>query len=437
MRKGFIILLVLTVAIAITACGAGGSSNSGNKANESKAENKGSGNALTGAADEEITPEEGAMLLVWDGKDGLPFLEEIAKEFTAKYGIPVKVEDQGAPEQLEKMKTDGPAELAADIITLPHNDLGNAVKSGFVLPNDFYEEQTKAEFLPAAVEAVTIEGMLYGYPRNMETYALFINQDLVGDTPINSWEDIVNFSKGFNDLKGNKYGFMSQLTSLYWTYPFFSGYGGYIFGNKETDAADIGLNNEGSVQGLKFFQSLRDILPMASADTTDDIKRSLFQDGKLAINLDGVWNIGAYSNLKHKVTMIPLPKMPGSDKDPITLAGVKAYYVSAYSKYPNAAKLFARYSTSKEALLKNFEITGFIPARTGMESEPAIQSNEMVRAALKQLENSQPMPTIIEMGQVWTPVQQALELIWNGEDVKTSLDKAVDDIKTGIATQDQ
>lgn len=437
MKKGLIILLALTVVFAITACGAGGNNESNKPVNKPVNGNKGNGGETPGAADEEITPEEGAKLLVWDGKDGLPFLQEIAKEFTAKYGIPVEVEDQGAPEQLEKMKTDGPAELAADIITLPHNDLGNAVKSGFVLPNDYYEEETKAEFLPAAVEAVTIDGMLYGYPRNMETYALFINQDLVGDTPINTWEDIINFSKGFNDLKENKYGFMSQLTSLYWTYPFFSGYGGYIFGNKETDPNDIGLNNDGAVQGMKFFQSLREILPMASADSTDDIKRSLFQDGKLAINLDGVWNIGAYSKLNHKVTMIPLPPMPGSDKDPITLAGVKAYYVSAYSKYPNAAKLFARYATTKEALLKNFEITGFIPARTGMDSEPAIQSNEMVKAALKQLENSQPMPSIIEMGQVWTPVEQALELIWNGEDVKKSLDKAVEDIKTGIATQDQ
>ncbi|MBW7476803.1 maltose ABC transporter substrate-binding protein [Paenibacillus oenotherae] len=434
MKKGFILLLVLTVAIAVSACGAGSSSNSENKPAVNNNKDK---NEPVSSADEDIVPEEGAKLLVWDGKDGVPFLKEIAKEFTAKYGIPVEVEDQGGPEQLEKMKTDGPAELAADIITQPHNDLGNAVKSGFVLPNDFYEEQTKAEFLPAAVEAVTFDGMLYGYPRNMETYALFINQDLVGDAPIHSWEDIIAFSKTFNDVKNNKYGFMSQLTSLYWTYPYFSGYGGYIFGNKETDPADIGLNNEGSVQGMKFFQSLREILPMASADATDDIKRSLFQDGKLAINLDGVWNIGEYSKLKYKVTMIPLPAMPGSDKEPVTLAGVKAYYVSAYSKYPNAAKLFARYATTKEALLKNFEISGFIPARLGMESEAAIQSNEMVKAALKQLENSQPMPTIIEMGQVWTPVEQALELIWNGEDVKQSLDKAVEDIKTGILTQDQ
>ncbi|RIE01160.1 sugar ABC transporter substrate-binding protein [Cohnella faecalis] len=332
------------------------------------------------------------------------------------------------------MKTDGQAGTAADILTQPHNDLGNAVKSGFVLPNDYYEEQTREEFIQPAVDAVTNNGVLYGYPRNMETYALFVNKDLVKDAPLNTWDDIIAFAKSFNDIKNNKYGYMSRLDTLYFLYPFFSGYGGYVFGNNGTNPDDIGLNNEGSVEGMKFFRTLKEILPMAPADASDDIKTSLFQDGKLAINLDGVWNIGNFSKLGFNATMIPLPTLPNG-KTPISFAGVKAYYVSAYSKYPNAAKLFARYVTSKDALLKNFEMSGFIPARKGMAEESAIKNNEMVVSALKQLENSMPMPSIIEMNSVWVPIQQAMELIWNGGDVKASLDKAVDDIRIGISTQ--
>lgn len=438
LKKSIFGLLAFALVFALAACGSGNNDSSESAPgtepapSQSQAAESPSGSSEAAAGD--IEPEPGAKLLVWDGKDGLPFLQEIAKDFTAEYGIPVEVQEQGGPEQLEKMKTDGPAGSAADILTQPHNDLGNAVKSGFVLPNDFYEEQTRAEFIQPAVDAVTNNGVLYGYPRNMETYALFVNKDLVKDAPLETWDDVIAFAKSFNDVKNNKYGFMTKLDTLYYTYPFFSGYGGYVFGNNGTNPEDIGLNNEGSVEGMKFFSTLKEILPMAPADASDDIKTSLFQDGKLAINLDGVWNIGNFSKLGFDVTMVPLPKFPNG-QTPISFAGVKAYYVSAYSKYPNAAKLFARYATSKEALLKNFEIISFIPARKGMEEEPAIKNNEMVVGALKQLENSQPMPSIIEMNSVWTPIQQALELIWNGGDVKATLDKAVEDIRIGISTQ--
>ncbi|MDQ0194901.1 sugar ABC transporter substrate-binding protein [Paenibacillus wynnii] len=385
---------------------------------------------------DELTPEPGAKLLVWDGKDGLPFLTEIAKQFSEKYNIPVEVQEQGAPEQMTKMKIDGPAGLAADLLVLPHDNLSEAIAGGFVLPNDFFEEETKAEFQETAVNAVTKDGILYGYPRNMETYALFYNKELVKESDLNSWDDIIRFSKTFNDVGTKKYGFMMQLNNLYFAYPFFSGYKGYVFGDNNTNPEEIGLNSAGAVEAMKYFQSMREILPMEAADATGDVKTALFQEGKLAINLDGVWNIGNFSELPFEVGMVPLPKFP-SGEVPNTFAGVKAYYVSAYSKYPNAAKLFARYVTTKEALLKNFEVSGFIPARKGMENEAVIKDNAMVSGAIRQFEHSIAMPSIFEMQQVWAPMANALELIWKGEDPQTTLDNAVKSIKEGIQTLHQ
>lgn len=428
-------LLAMALGITLAGCGSGTSAD-GTASPASATTKPASESAAPAATDEpaELTPEKDAKLMVWDGKDGVPFLKEIAKQFTAETGIPVEVQEQGAPEQLEKMRTDGPAGSAADILTLPHNDLGNAVASGYLLPNDFYEEQTKKEFLQPAVDAVTIKGVLYGYPRNMETYALFVNKNLVKDAKLNTWDDVIAFSKTVTDPKKNQYGFMTHLNNFYFAYPFVSSFGGYIFGKNNTDPKDIGLNSPGAVEGITYYQSMRSILPMKAADTNADIKTSLFEGGNLAINLDGVWNIGNFSKLSFPVEMIPLPKTPkGAESN--SFAGVKAYYISAYSKYPNAAKVFARYVTSSKALLKNFEISGFIPARKDMDKEPAIKSNPMVVGALKQLENSHPMPSIIEMNQVWVPMQKALELIWDGKDVKETLDQAVMDVKTGIASQ--
>lgn len=427
-QKWSFILLSIILVFSLSAC-----SGKGNNASSSKQTTQAEETTAAVDGQEELTPEPGAKLLVWDGKDGVPFLNEIAKEFSEKYNVQVEVQEQGAPEQMQKMKTDGPAGLAADVLVLPHDNLSEAVAGGFVLPNDFYEAETREEFQETAVNAVTKDGILYGYPRNMETYALYYNKELVKETDLASWDDIIRFSKEFTDVNNKKYGFMMQLNNLYYAYPFFSGFNAYIFGKDNTDPNDIGLNSSEAVEAMKYYQSMREILPMEAADATTDVKTALFQDGKLAINLDGVWNIGNFSNLPFEVGMIPLPKFPNGET-PKTFAGVKAYYVSAYSKYPNAAKLFARYVTTQEALLKNFETTGFIPARKGMENEPAIKENPMVTAAIKQFENSTAMPTLFEMQQVWAPMANALELIWKGEDPKATLDNAVDSMKEGIKT---
>lgn len=437
-RKMLSLLCVMVLLFTTTVACSSRNNSTSNGANGAKAEQQGAANNTNNGTDaaaeeEQLTPESGAKLIVWDGNDGTPFLKEIVKEFSEKYNIPVEVQEQGAPEQMQKMKTDGPAGLAADVLVLPHDNLSEAIAGGFVLPNDFFEEETRAEFQETAVNAVTKDGILYGYPRNMETYALFYNKELVTENDLSSWDNIISFSKKYNDPAKKKYGFMMPLNIFYFAYPFISGFNGYIFGNDNTNPEDIGLNNEGSVEGMKYFQSMREILPMEAADATIDVKTGLFQEGKLAINLDGVWNIGNFSNLSFEVGMVPLPEFPNGQQ-PDTFAGVKAYYVSAYSKYPNAAKLFARYVTSQEALLKNFEMTGFIPARKGMENEPAIKNNAMVSGAIKQFEHSIAMPSIFEMQQVWAPMANALELIWKGEDVKKTLDSAVESMKQGIET---
>lgn len=388
------------------------------------------------AAAEDIVPEEGAKLLIWEGKDEFPFLEPALKKFTEQYNIPVELQEVGAGDQMAKVKTDGPAGLAADVLVMPHDHLGEALAAGIILPNDFYEEDTKANFNEMAVEAVSMNGVLYGYPRNIETYALYYNKSLVKPEDLSSWENIIKFSKGYTDAAANKFGFMWEVNNWYYNAAWILGSGGYVFGKDNTDPTDIGLNNAGSVEAMKFYHSLREALPIAAADASNDVKTNLFQTGKLPINLDGIWNLGNFSKEKlgFDVGVVPLPKMPNGSY-PKSFAGVKAYYVSSFSKYPNAARLLSHYLTSEQSLSDDFKATGIVPARKGMEESPAIKDNEMVKGFMEQFQHIVPMPAIIEMRSVWTPMTSSLEPIWNGEDVTKILNQAVADIKTGIASQ--
>lgn len=433
MKKWFAMSLI-TALFIVSACG--GTNNGGNAGNANggaPTENAGTNNA--GAATEappaeesgDIVPEEGASLLVWDSKNQRTVLEEIAKEFTAKYNIPVKIEEVESPDQVGKLTTDGPANIAADVVTFPHDNLGKAVAAGLVMPNDFYGDQTIANNAEAAVNAVTADGILYGYPRSVETYGLFYNKDLV-QTPPASFEEIVEFSKTFNDAGAKKYTLMWELGNFYFNYIFVSAGGGYVFGNNGQDASDIGLNTDGAAEGLKVYQSLKEILPINSGDASADIIQGKFQDKSLAMTITGPWKVGDFKNLGINFGVAPLPSING--KPAVSFSGVKAWYVNTFTKYPNAAKLFASFVSNKDNQLKDFAATGAIPSNKEAMEDPAFKADEISSAFAAQFINSQAMPSIPEMGNVWTPVGAAFAEVWDkGADPKAALDNAVQQIK--------
>lgn len=430
MKKKLGLLLLSTVmTMSLAACG--GKSDSSGAANEAAS---GAGQQNETAAGEELKPEEGAELTFWTIKDD--FTDYAAKEFEKKYNIKVTVEDVAYWDSVARLTTDGPSGTGADVLGINNDGLGGAVKAGIILPNDYYEEDTRKNASKAAVDAATFEGIMYGYPRNLYTYSLYVNKDLVGDAKLETWEDIKAFAKKFNDPKNNKYAFMFEGggASPFYAAAFMAGYGGYVFGNNESDPKDIGINNEGSVKGAQYFQTLKEMLPLKFTDMTRDVKTGLWEDGKLAINLDGSWNIGNYGKLPFKVGVIPLPKMPDG-KDPLVYAGSTAYYVSSYSKYPNAAKMFANFITSKEMQIKDNEMTGVIPAAEGIANEPGIRKDDIMQGFFKQIDNSRMMSNLVEMQYFWQAMTPALESIWDGADVKTTLDKAAADMKSSIENQ--
>ncbi|WP_139991658.1 maltose ABC transporter substrate-binding protein [Paenibacillus paridis] len=429
MKKWFVMSLIVALFI-VSACG--GTKNDGKTENAANATNAPANNAggstNEGAADdEEIQPEEGASLLVWESKEERPFVEAISKEFTEKYGIEVKFEEVGAADQVTKLTTDGPAGLGADVVVFPHDNLGRAVTAGLVLPNDFYEEQAKSANSEIAVNAVSYGGTLYGYPRSIETYALFYNKALIPEAP-KTFDEIVAFAKTYNDVPNNKFALMWEVGNFYFNYPFIST-GGYVYGENGQNKDDIGLNTEGAVNGLKYYGSLKDsILPLNSGDITYDIKKGMFTAGTLAMDINGPWTIADYKSAGIDFGVAPIPSINGQAAS--SFSGVKAWYVNQFSKYPNAARLFANFASTKAAQLKDFELTGAIPANTEATNDSAVQGNDIVKGFVAQFNQSTPMPSIPEMGNVWSPIAAAFSDVWNsGKDAKAALDNAVQQIK--------
>jgi arabinogalactan oligomer/maltooligosaccharide transport system substrate-binding protein len=435
MRKWMMVTAVAAMATSLAACG-GNNNNNANGGNTAAtnapaettapAENTGGNN--TGTETAQITPEDGASLVVWESKEERAFADAIAKEFTEKYNVPVKVEELSPTEQVTKLSQDGPSGLAADVILIPHDNLGRAASAQLLLPNDVFEQETVKNNTEASITGASYDGMLYGYPRAAETYALYYNKSLVKEAP-KSFDDVISFSKTFTDKAKNRYGIMWEVGNMYYDYPFIASNGGYIFGDNGTNKDDIGINTDGAIQGLAEFKKLKEVLPINSGDINSDIKRSLFNSGDVAMDINGPWELAGYKTaLGDNLGLAPLPTIGG--KTAISFAGFKIFGVNAYTQYPNAAKLYAEFASTKDAQLELNKLVGSIPTNLEALEDPQIKDDPYVSAFAEQAKNSQPMPSIPEMGNVWSPVNAALPEIWDkGADPKTAMDKAAQQIK--------
>ncbi len=384
-------------------------------------------------AEDELMPEEGAKLVVWEAKEQVEYMKQIGAAFEEEYGIPVTIEELAGGDQGSRLVTDGPSKLAADVLTLPHDQIGQAIKAGLLLPNDMFELETRSSMVDAAITASSFDGVLYGYPKSVETYAMFYNKDLFPEAP-KTWDEVIAFAEKHNDPSQDKYTIMWEFVG-YYTYPFIGSYGGYFFGENNTNPKDIGLNKGNVVQGFEFLKSLKKILPMNSGDITYDIKTQLFQEGKLALNIDGPWSVAAFKD-KLNFGVAPLPQFPNGE-DAISFSGVKSYYVNSYSSYPIAARLFAYFASNKENQLLNFQMTGAIPANKEAGDDPTIKEDPIISGFYQQFTNSIPMPAIPEVNSVWDPLKATFMTIWDDEstDVTVSLNNLVKTIEDSITSK--
>ena len=230
LKKLLVLVAALSLMISITACGA--KTNNANSATNAPAATNATENTTPAtdepaADDTAIVPEDGAELFLWESKDEMAFTNEIVKQFEEKYGVKVKVEELSPPDQVGRLTTDGPSGLAADVLIIPHDHLGNAATSGLLLANDVFAEETIKNNTESSIVASTYDGTLYGYPRAAETTALYYNETITTRTA-KSFDDVIAFAKTYNDVKNKKYALMWETGNMYFNYPFIASAGGYL-----------------------------------------------------------------------------------------------------------------------------------------------------------------------------------------------------------------
>lgn len=429
---GILFAIILFTGV-LAACGPDDSKSVDKESDNNSGEDNGS------SEEETDMPEKPEVLKLWVNAEEKQedAVLEITEKYTEETGIKVDLVPVDMLEQVEKLDVEGPAGNGPDIIFQPHDRIGDLVLRGLVEPVDFGD--VESDYTDTALEAVQYDGEYWGYPAVIETYGMYYNKTLVDEEP-ETMEDIMKIAAADTDASNDEFGFLMEAANFYFVYPFFSGYGAYVFANEagNYDINDIGLANEGSIEGGELVKSWFDegYIPQ---DLTPDIMNGLFQEGKVSTVLNGPWMVREYQDaLGDDLGVMTLPLLDNGEH-PKSFVGVKSYMLSYYSENQEWAEDLMAYITNYDNSMLYYDVAGEIPARDDAMEDPIIAEDPIYSAFADQTQYGEPMPSVPAMQQVWDPINDALNFIGKGEPVDEVLEEAVqiilDQIEASGATE--
>lgn len=386
------------------------------------------------ASTKETAAAKPEKLVVWEDKDKSGWLKKVAADFEKKYGIKIEYKEvEMATKMRDQLRLDGPAGTGPDIVTLPHDQIGQLATEGLI-SELIVDSAVTNRFSQTSIDAETFKGKLYGLPKSSETPVFIYNKDLMKDVP-KTTDDLYHFTKDFT--KDGKYGFLALWDNFYFAHGIIGGMGGYVFKNNNgtLDPNDIGLNNEGAVKGTEFIQKWykEGLFPKGIiGENGGSAMDGLFTEGKAASVMSGPWAFDPYTKAGIKIGIAPLPTLPNGDHIK-TFMGVKGWHVSSFSKNQEWATKFVDFITSDDNAKYRFTQTSEVPTNKALLNDSAIKNNEGARAIAEQSQYAVPMPNIPEMAQVWKPMADSLQTVVTGKaEPKQALDNAVSQIKAQI-----
>ncbi|MEO8530529.1 MAG: maltose/maltodextrin ABC transporter substrate-binding protein MalE, partial [Deltaproteobacteria bacterium] len=204
---------------------------------------------LTSTATGAFALDEGKLVIWMGGGKGTANLQAIGDKFKADLGIDVIVEEvDPAVEKFQKAAAtgDGP-----DIMLWAHDRMGEWAAGGLIAPVT-PGDAIKDGILPAAWDAVSFGGKVWGYPIAVEAVALIYNTDLV-KTPPADFADIAAMEVPAGVTK-----IMWDYNNTYFTMPLLMANGGYAFEKKDGsyDGTQTGVNTEGAIAGASVLDGL-------------------------------------------------------------------------------------------------------------------------------------------------------------------------------------
>ncbi|TYT60543.1 extracellular solute-binding protein [Natrialba swarupiae] len=327
----------------------------------------------------------------------------------------------------DQLSTAIPAGDGPETFAWAHDWVGNYHEQGFAYDAaDDVNLDLDATFTDAAADAVRFDGAVYGIPYGAETVALMYNEELV-DGPPETLEELVEIMDDYHDPAEGQYGLSCPPADPYFTSTFLHAFGGYFF-DDETES--LGVDQDEFIEGVELLQE--SIWPYVPQDPAYESQVPVFDDGNAPFAINGPWEIDGFRDSGIETTVAPMPDIAGGDPTPFT--GIQVWYFTATLEDADEEALETAidwaewHSTDEDVILTNAENHGFIPVHQEYADDDELGDD--VEAFAENVAMGVQMPSHPRMDQVWNPVEDALEQVFNEqESAEDAMNAAADEIR--------
>jgi multiple sugar transport system substrate-binding protein len=383
-------LAVVLTALALVGAACGDDSGSSSSDTTAKSSDTTAAAATTAAGTTAASGggSSGGVELRWrtrpDNQAEIDLYQSISDEidqandaFTLKYE---PGNNEGSPYQ-DQLRTELAAGTAPDVFWIPGTDIADFVKKDLVMDlrdmADATPDYNDDIFYPEPMAQLTYDpdtqssgGPLWGLPRDVSTFAIYLNLDLIAKAGADdpralaesgdwNWDTMKEVADKVSALGGATRGWgMNNWWANYGL--FMNAAGGGFFNADRTECA---LDTPESIEGLTAVKSLYE--GNTSIPWGEDAEKP-FNAGTLGMFLNGRWATpGARTSLNFNWDVVQVPQGPKELGDWLFWG---AYVVNKNTKHPQEAWDLLMALTSQDVQNKISELGANIPSRNTPEA---------------------------------------------------------------------
>jgi multiple sugar transport system substrate-binding protein len=275
------------------------------------------------------------------------YLASIAKRYTEEVDKNVKIEIESVPWDDyigSKLTTAFATGEGPDIFLVAPPTMLKYVDTGVLQPlNKYLTREMQADFLPNALEGVTIDGNIYAVPFETDLLGLFYDIDAfkeAGLQPPTTWDELMGAAQKLKTDKraGITFELGNNPFQVFQFLPFLWMTGADVF---TADRKHSGLDHKGVGEALQLWKDLYATGAANQKPSRGTGEIGILAEGETAMQVIGSWSIGSIENdyPDKNIGVVPFP-IPSGGKN-TTVAGGWKMVASSKGKYADDAAKFA------------------------------------------------------------------------------------------------
>lgn len=337
-------------------------------------------------------------------------------------------QDQQTPKILSAVVGNAPPDLLWYNPTIA----GQLVELGALIPVDemLANSPVKSEIDPTLYASMEYQGKLWSVPFATNNIGIFYRPSLfkaagITETPSN-WTEFRQIAKKLTldtdgDGRIDQYGMFlplgkGEFTVFTWLPFMWSSDGELVSGDGQNPAGVRLQENQGAIAALQFWRNLITDGSAMLSSPERGYETDPLLSGKVAMQINGPWNLGQFQETKVDFGVFPLPT---NQKPATNIGGENLFFFKTTPERQKAAFKFAEYAMSADFQTELALRTGYLPinlkSRQSAKYQAFIQKLPQVNVFLEQAQYGRSRPIFPGYNRISDSIGRAVEAVLLGK----------------------